>query len=67
MGTGEKRCLWQITPRELPVDMPAMALEMWQDMENEGALHLFQFITEDRSPTWWDKITHTTHFTVAPE
>ena len=47
------RCLWQITPKELPADLPPMALEMWQD---GSGLHFIQALTEDRGDRWYHSI-----------
>ena len=41
LGDGAHRCMWQVTPSELPFDMPPMALELWQA---DDGWHLFQFL-----------------------
>jgi hypothetical protein len=43
-----KRCMWQITPKEMPKDMPPMALELWMDVD--GKLVFFQFFIDRYTP-----------------
>ena len=60
LGEGDRRCLWQITPKELPGDMPSMALELWQT--RDGQLHLFQLLTERGASDWYNQIDIGIHF-----
>lgn len=50
----DSRCLWQITPTELPRDVPGMALELWQTPE--GKLVLFQLFTDRRRHDWYQRV-----------
>ena len=50
LGDGDRRCLWQICPKELPADMGAMSFEMWLTNERlherDNGLRLVQLIVD---------------------
>lgn len=66
LGDRERHCLWQIVPRELPANIPPMALELWRT-PSDGALHLFQLFVRDRgNKQWYRDVFGSTHFVMAP-
>ena len=57
------RCMWQITPREMPSDMAPQSLELWQTPEG---LVLLQMHVEDRKADWYLRVRGVTRFNAAP-
>lgn len=55
------RCMWQITPKELPKDMHPMALELWQNTKGEMVLFQF-FIDGKRTGDWYHRVSGWTRF-----
>ncbi len=50
------RCIWQLTPMEVPKDM-SCAFELWQ--VPDGKMLLFQFrIHGKRTGDWYNRVQH---------
>ena len=59
----EHRCLWQVCPRELPKDMPSLAMELWQCID--GTLYFFLFYIDPMKRTdefWFEHVDGWTTF-----
>ncbi len=53
-GALDRRCLWQIVPSEIPEDMRAMALGLWQT--KQGLWLIQMFIEGSRGGDWYSRI-----------